>query len=328
MKISNNHLRPTLIKNSLKFIKRRILITCYLIVLIGSFYAGSYSIKTFLAIFLLLAWYLHAASSNDYADRKIDAVNLKGAKNRPLVTKTITNKTLWTVHVIAGVTSLVLALMYGIPALILTFIVLLLDYVYSLKPIRITDRGILSQLVLPIAYVVLPLSLGYWSINAENPYPWLLLAGLYTGFIARLMLKDFRDIKGDKMFGKRTFLIRHGHLATCYVSEFFGLISLLIMGFVINFNLGAFIVLVIGHFTASWFLRLLSKTAHIDRQVQLVNIIAMTANGSVIVILSYYLLKMIDATELNISLSTFALGILWYSFIWVRYKDDTQVKSS
>jgi len=295
-------------------------------VLIGSFYAGSVSINTFLALFVLIAWYLHAASSNDYADRKIDEVNLKEAKNRPLVTKSVTKKNLWIVHILAGVASLLLSLIFGPMALLLTFVVLLLDYAYSFKPVRITDRGIMGQLMLPIAYVLLPLSLGYWSTDTVNSYPWLLLAGLYTGFIARLMLKDFRDVKGDKMFGKRTFLLRHGRLATCYVSEFFGIISLIIMSFVISFSPGAFIVLVIGHVLASWFLRILSKTSQIDHQVKLVNTIAKTANGSVIVILTFYFLIMINADQIIISIVPLAIGGLWYLYIWVSNKDDIQNK--
>ena len=315
-----------MIRNTFKFIKRRILITCYLIVLIGSFYAGSVTVNTFIAIFVLVAWYLHAATSNDYADRKIDEVNLKGNKNRPLVNRSITKRNLWIVHILAGVASLLLSLIYGTTALLLTFVVLLMDYAYSFKPIRITDRGILSQLMLPIAYVLFPFSLGYWSVDTVNPYPWLLLAGLYTGFIARLMLKDFRDVKGDKMFGKRTFLLRHGRLATCYVSEFFGIVSLIIMSVVISFSPGALIVLIIGHGLASWFLRVLSKTSQIDHQVKLVKIIAKTANGSVIVILTYYFLDMINVGQVIMTIVPLTIGSLWYFYVWVSNKDDIQTK--
>ena len=294
--------------------------------LIGSFYAGSVTVNTFIAIFVLVAWYLHAATSNDYADRKIDEVNLKGNKNRPLVNRSITKRNLWIVHILAGVASLLLSLIYGTTALLLTFVVLLMDYAYSFKPIRITDRGILSQLMLPIAYVLFPFSLGYWSVDTVNPYPWLLLAGLYTGFIARLMLKDFRDVKGDKMFGKRTFLLRHGRLATCYVSEFFGIVSLIIMSVVISFSPGALIVLIIGHGLASWFLGVLSKTSQIDHQVKLVKIIAKTANGSVIVILTYYFLDMINAGQVIMTIVPLTIGSLWYFYVWVSNKDDIQTK--
>jgi len=193
---------------------------------------------------------------------------------------------------------------------------------------RISDRGIVSQMMLPIAYVLLPLSLGYWSVDTTSPYPWLLLAGLYTGFIARLMLKDFRDVIGDEMFGKKTFLLRHGRLATCYVSAFFGFVSLIIMGFVISFSPGASIVLVTGHALVSWFLIILSRTSKIDHQVKLVNIIAKTANGSVIVILSFYFLNMINADEQSMIIVPLIIGSIWYLYVWTRSKNDIQTKFS
>ena len=46
----------------------------------------------------------------------------------------------------------------------------------------------------------------------------MLLAGLYVGFIGRILLKDFRDVRGDALFGKRTFLVRHGRRTTCRLS--------------------------------------------------------------------------------------------------------------
>lgn len=45
-----------------------------------------------------------------------------------------------------------------------------------------------------------------------------LLAALYIGFVGRIILKDFRDLRGDALFGKRTFLVRHGRVWTCRVS--------------------------------------------------------------------------------------------------------------
>ena len=45
-----------------------------------------------------------------------------------------------------------------------------------------------------------------------------LLAALYVGFVGRIVLKDFRDVVGDRLFGKRTFLVRHGRRTTCVLS--------------------------------------------------------------------------------------------------------------
>ena len=128
------------------------------------------------------------------------------------------------------------------------------------------------------------------------------------------------------MFGKRTFLLRHGRFATCYVSEFFGIVSLIIMSVVISFSPGALIVLIIGHGLASWFLRVLSKTSQIDHQVKLVKIIAKTANGSVIVILTYYFLDMINAGQVIMTIVPLTIGSLWYFYVWVSNKDDIQTK--
>lgn len=277
-----------MLKHAFKFARIKILLTCYLIVFLGSLSGGAVNTKTFLAIFVLIAWYVHAATSNDYADRRIDAINLKGAPDRPLVTKSLSLKKLWTIHVIAGILALLFSAFYGMQTVILTAIVLMLDYAYSFKPFRITDRGALAQFMLPIAYVIYPFSLGYSSIPAEATYPWLLVAGLYSGFIARLFLKDFRDIKGDTKFGKRTFLIRRGRNKTCVASGLFGSVSLLLISVSVHLSTGVLFVLVLGHIAAVYLLVQLANTKDIGTQVRLVSLLAKTANASVVTVLLYY----------------------------------------
>jgi UbiA prenyltransferase family len=96
---------------------------------------------------------------------------------------------------------------------------------YSLRPVRLADRGAVASLVLPACYVAVPYLLGVlaggggtggWRIG--DPRTGMLLVGLYLGFIGRILLKDFRDVRGDAMFGKRTFLVRHGRVPTCVFS--------------------------------------------------------------------------------------------------------------
>jgi 4-hydroxybenzoate polyprenyltransferase len=94
---------------------------------------------------------------------------------------------------------------------------------YSLRPVRLADRGAVASLVLPACYVAVPYLLGTLAGTAHardalRPGPMLLLAGLYLGFIGRILLKDFRDVRGDALFGKRTFLVRHGRGWTCAFS--------------------------------------------------------------------------------------------------------------
>ncbi len=271
-----------------KFVRLRILTTCSLVVLLGSLSTGSVSYKIFLAIFLFVTTYIHAASLNDYTDRKIDEINLPGAKDRPLATRSISEKALWRIHYAAGVATLILSVFYGIPAVIMTIAVLAFNYAYSLKPFRITDRGALAQLTLPFVYVIYSFSLGYWSLDVAGVFPLLLVAGLYSGFIARLFLKDFRDIKGDSQFGKRTFLIRHGAKATCLASWLFGFIALILLILATNFSPIILIILTLGHIATIFLLIRLSNISGIRSQVKLISWLAKIGNISVLAILLYY----------------------------------------
>ncbi len=278
-----------MLKHALKFARFKILSTCFMIVLLGSVSTGQITLKSFLAIFVLIAWYIHASSSNDYADRKIDAINLRGSKDRPLVTGSLSYRSLWVIHLTAGVFALLFSIYYGLQAVILTLVILLFSYLYSFKPVQISARGVVSQLLLPVSYVFYPFTLGYWSVPANNPYPWLLMAGLYAGFVGRLFLKDFRDIKGDRKFGKRTFLVRHGRKITCVAAGLFGFTSLVLLSFSISFSAGTLLILLIGHAAVLWLLMRLIKAQKIHQQMQLTAVIAKIANGSVVTLLIYYL---------------------------------------
>jgi 4-hydroxybenzoate polyprenyltransferase len=96
---------------------------------------------------------------------------------------------------------------------------LLFALAYSLPPIRLSGRGALASLLLPAGFVAVPFVLGLAAGDAPlDGRNGVLLAGLYIGFIGRILLKDFRDVCGDALFGKRTFLVRHGREATCRAS--------------------------------------------------------------------------------------------------------------
>ena len=53
--------------------------------------------------------------------------------------------------------------------------------------------------------------------NVHRLHP-VLLAGMYLGFMGRHALKDFRDEHGDRLYGKRTTLVRYGRERTCLFS--------------------------------------------------------------------------------------------------------------
>jgi 4-hydroxybenzoate polyprenyltransferase len=103
------------------------------------------------------------------------------------------------------------------PALVAAGIVF--GLAYSLQPLRLSGRGAFGLALLPIGYVVVPFGVGFaaghgaWTGNEVT-----ILAGCSLGFIGRIILKDFRDLEGDALHGKRTFLVRYGRSTTCTLS--------------------------------------------------------------------------------------------------------------
>ena len=156
---------------------------------------------------------------NDLADEAIDKVNLAGYASRPLVTGVGSRRDLLSIAVIAGAVALLAAGSIGREALVVVIGGCALSLAYSRRPIRLSDRGALASLLLPAGYVAVPfltgLALARPGIRTADV---VLLAGLYLGFIGRILLKDFRDVRGDALFGKRTFLVRYGRRVTCGTS--------------------------------------------------------------------------------------------------------------
>ena len=106
----------------------------------------------------------------------------------------------------------------GLTSLLLTLAGLAVAAAYSLPPFRLSRRGVVAPLVLPALFVGVPFVLGVLAGRGLRLGDVVLLAALYVGFTGRIVLKDFRDVVGDRLFGKRTFLVRHGRGPTCVLS--------------------------------------------------------------------------------------------------------------
>ena len=173
------------------------------------------------ALAAVAGFLLFSVACNDIADEEIDRVNLPG--ERPLATGMLTRREFAITGVCAGAVALAAGVLLGWLAVLVTSAGLCVSAAYSLRPIRLAARGAVASLVLPACYVAVPYLLGVLAgtrgvLNAIRPDTLLLMAGLYLGFIGRILLKDFRDVRGDALFGKRTFLVRHGRRATCLFS--------------------------------------------------------------------------------------------------------------
>ncbi len=176
-------------------------------------------LKAAVCALIIALWYINGTALNDYADYEIDIINLKGDQDRPLVVGTATSPELLKVAFICGGLAVVSAGLLQWRFGVLLLFLLLLNISYSIRPLQISRRGGLAPILLPIGYVVLPVYLGY-GLNANH---WerlasVMIIGFYLQFIGRIILKDYRDVKGDKQNGKMTFLLRHGNKMVCIIS--------------------------------------------------------------------------------------------------------------
>lgn len=190
---------------------------------------------------IIALWYINGTALNDYADYEIDLINLKNDPDRPLVTGMAKKHELLYVAGACGLIAIGLAAIFSWQYVALVTLLLLLNASYSLKPFQISHRGALAPILLPLGYVVLPFFLGYWLNSAEwSRLVGVLIAAMYMQFTGRIILKDYRDVKGDKKHGKMTFLLRYGNSIVCAVSATTITVSGLILVLFVGSYLGVF----------------------------------------------------------------------------------------
>ncbi len=167
----------------------------------------------------VVAFLVCAVVVNDLADEAIDRVNLPDDWRRPLAVGTVHRRQMALAGATAAAISLAASAVLGWPAVLIVAAGLSLVAAYSWRPVRLADRGAVASLLLPAGYVAVPYLVGTESVRGGiSGNDLVLLGGLYVAFIGRILLKDFRDVRGDALFGKRTFLVRHGRRPTCVAS--------------------------------------------------------------------------------------------------------------
>lgn len=186
------------------------------------------------AALALCSSYVAATTINDIADKKIDIINHPASQGRPLVTGEAAEKDLYEVHALAAAVTLIFAALIGAKAAGILCLSLLINYAYSLPPLRLSYRTHFAPIILSVAYVLIPFWLGtfvaHYTIGIGERF---LAASLLCLFCGRIILKDFRDRKGDALYGKPTFLLKYGKGATCALS----LVSIVFGNFLLFWSL-------------------------------------------------------------------------------------------
>ena len=191
------------------------------IAFIGSAQAGlsTDSRVAFTLALSIVGWSLFAATINDLGDRDVDRANLGHTGGRPLAKEGADRRLPVVVLAASAIVSLGAAATLSLATTLVMLNGLGLAAAYSLPPLRLSARGTLTSLILPSIYVGVPFLAGRWAVDTSfGNNDLIVVIGLYVSFIGRLLLKDFRDHLGDQLYGKRTFLVRHGRRRTCAVS--------------------------------------------------------------------------------------------------------------
>ncbi|WP_161789659.1 UbiA family prenyltransferase [Phaeacidiphilus oryzae] len=236
------------------------------------------------------AFLLFSVACNDLADERIDRVNLAGDPRRPLVVGGgALRREMITAAAVGAPVALGGGFLLGVGPGVVLALGLAVSAGYSLHPVRLADRGALASLALPACYVATPYLVGRLATAPRvGGRELLFLAGLYVGFIGRILLKDFRDLRGDALFGKRTFLVRHGRVATCALSAVCWTLGtgLLLAGlppatpeFVLASLLDCAAVL--------WLLLRLARETHPHREERLISAVAILGRGLLLLLLAH-----------------------------------------
>ena len=188
---------------------------------------------------------------------------------------------------------------------------------YSLRPVRLSYRTYLAPTALGVAYVAIPYGFGLVAAGASpRPADAVFAGALYSLFLARINLKDFRDREGDARYGRPTLLLRFGKQPTCLVSG-----AALLAG---NALLLAavrpvpFVALLMELFIGAigWQLRGLWSADGTRTEQVAIGIGARVGNGLLIAVLGCLILRAQDATAAEQSVFALSLAALFGIGVW------------
>jgi 4-hydroxybenzoate polyprenyltransferase len=171
------------------------------------------------ALLVVVGYVACSVGINDLADLEVDRINVPDDPSRALASGAASVLEVRVLAVAGAALSVVAAAFIGWTCALTTLAALVVAAAYSMPPFQISRRGIVAPLVLPLGFVAVPFLAGVLAVRpALRLVDLALLGGLYLGFVGRILLKDFRDVRGDALLGKRTFLVRRGRVWTCRLS--------------------------------------------------------------------------------------------------------------
>jgi 4-hydroxybenzoate polyprenyltransferase len=272
----------------------------------------------------LCASYIVATCLNDIFDVEIDRINHPNAQDRPLVSGTATRGQLLAIAATFAIVALVSAATIGAMATAVVVASLLLNVAYSVPPLRLCARAVPAPAMLSIAYVAVPYGLGLSASGVAADWrDARVVACFVILFIGRMLLKDFRDRRGDEAFGKRTFLLTFGKRNTILAVLVCVLAGDVLLLWVLPPNV--VLVAMIETYFAAILLQLyrLSQVTDADDERTAIALGARMGNAVVLTLLGVALLESAGAGPFAQSLFALLLGAMFWSlFAYISRRND------
>jgi 4-hydroxybenzoate polyprenyltransferase len=202
-----------------------------LIALLGFLYfSPQMEIITVLSLFFsFIILYMAGTTLNDIFDFHIDKINMP---YRPLQSGRLGKKEASIFSGSLYVIAILLSASLGFEVLIIMILLIVLTIFYSFPPIVLSRRSLVANVTLSICTILMP-ALGGGVLAIKSfflPFGfWIFFISMTIMFIFITILKDFKDVEGDKKLHKKTFVISVGHKTSFSISIFGTLLFFLLV---------------------------------------------------------------------------------------------------
>jgi 4-hydroxybenzoate polyprenyltransferase len=271
------------------------------------------------SILALVTMYACATCVNDLMDWKIDQVNLQGHNDRPLVTGEGGRKDLYFLAAVLGLASLLLAFSVNLQVGILILIVLIINLAYSLPPLKISHKPLLTPFFLAASYTVIPYAMGVASVGQTiGAVDKFFLPAIFFLFLARINLKDFRDREGDLKNKKPTMVLVYGKNIVCAISIFSILIGVVFL--FLAFQPHNWLVIGLSFYILEILFALsqLAKNKSKEKELISIGVAARLSTGMFLNILGFLILQANNSGVAAQIVLYFTITIL-YSFLFLDF---------
>jgi len=203
-----------------------------LLALFGATVIGGVDPVSGLLVFLIFTFaYMAGTTVNDIYDELIDKINMP---YRPLQEKRVSRSGVWKLSIFLHALTLVIGFTLGWKIFLLTIVFFIFSFIYSVPPVALNKRGILGQIELSITVLFIPVFTGMVLAlgNFFVPINYILVMLFFSSlFVFIFLLKDFKDIQGDRAWNKKTPVAQLGPKNTKTLSIIGSVISFIMIMF-------------------------------------------------------------------------------------------------